>query len=476
MAIMIAADSSYFWSPTPSGAAAVHTFPHRLHRSFSNSYTVAAMGAYPLIRTNTPGSRWRYTLPSQAVSGHASPAFNDACGTLTFCAPPYAAAPWRPCPAAARFGFPRRFPGPASSPPSRCPPAPTPGRFSPCWQDTTTLAAPPGWFPSSPATRSHNPACGSRRATFHSPLRPAPAEPAPTMPPVPRSRHPTAGRPLAAEASCFYSLPSLAKPWSQRIAQHLFNRPVRPVRLVVLAASRGAPQQHPVRRPVAGPAKPFRIHEGLQKIDGVPIGALPVLRQPLGDAAENVRGQVRHRHPGQNREATVVGQKADVAPPGFRIPADVAVAAAQVPRRRTPSQTGNRPPLGPQKIFEMLAHRLLVAQVVVVLHQAVEQRLIGGAPHRLDLPRAQSRKRHGQRRGVEQDRLGPGTRRPAWPADLTAGCPLGPAAIRSGRPAPASAADRGIPRRAGRRWPASSPGLRITGGIASSGCWWDAPV
>jgi len=41
-----------------NGAAAVNTSPHRLHRNFSNSYTVAAMGACPLIRTNTPGSRW----------------------------------------------------------------------------------------------------------------------------------------------------------------------------------------------------------------------------------------------------------------------------------------------------------------------------------------------------------------------------------------------------------------------------------
>jgi hypothetical protein len=57
MAIMLAAVSSYFFSPTPSGAVAVKTSPHRLHRSFSNSYTVAAMGACPLIRTTTPGSR-----------------------------------------------------------------------------------------------------------------------------------------------------------------------------------------------------------------------------------------------------------------------------------------------------------------------------------------------------------------------------------------------------------------------------------
>jgi hypothetical protein len=37
MAIMLAADSSYFFSPASGGAAAVYTFPHRLHRSFSNS-------------------------------------------------------------------------------------------------------------------------------------------------------------------------------------------------------------------------------------------------------------------------------------------------------------------------------------------------------------------------------------------------------------------------------------------------------
>ena len=180
---MLAADSSYFLSPT-----------------------VAAMGACPLIRTNTPGSRWRYTLPSQAVSGHASPAFNDACGTLTFCAPPYAAAPWRPCPAAARFGFCETRSGPGFFSPVAMP-----ARAS-TWAVFSVLAGHNNSrsvarvVPASPATRSHNPACGSRRATFHSHLPPAPAEPAPTMPPVLRSRHPTVGRPLAAEASCFYSL------------------------------------------------------------------------------------------------------------------------------------------------------------------------------------------------------------------------------------------------------------------------------
>ena len=42
---MLAAVASYFSSPTPSGGLAVNTSPHRLQRSFSNSYTVAAIGA-----------------------------------------------------------------------------------------------------------------------------------------------------------------------------------------------------------------------------------------------------------------------------------------------------------------------------------------------------------------------------------------------------------------------------------------------
>src|ERR1017187_398878 len=102
-AIMLAAVSSYFFSPTPSGAAAVNTSPHRLHRNFSNSYTVAAMGACPLIRTSTPGSRCGYTLPRHRASGHGLPAFNDACGTATLRAPRYATAPLRPCPAVTRW-------------------------------------------------------------------------------------------------------------------------------------------------------------------------------------------------------------------------------------------------------------------------------------------------------------------------------------------------------------------------------------
>ena len=217
-----------------------------------------------------------------------------------------------------------------------------------------------------------------------------------------------------------HPLQQLAKPWRQRVAQDLFNRAVRPAGLIVLTPARGSPQQHPVGGPVTRAAKTFRIDEGLQKIDRVPIGTFPVWRQPASHAAEDVRGQVRRRHPGQNQKARVIGEETDVAPPRFAAPADVAVAAPQMTRRRTPRQARQWTPLRPHQIFQVLADRLLVPQVMVGFHQAVEQRLIRGAPHELDFNRAQRLKRHGQRRGVDQDRLWPGTPRPALPSDLTA--------------------------------------------------------
>ena len=60
---MLAAVSSYFSLPTPAGASALNTSPQRLQRSCSHSYTFAASGAIPVIRTSTDGDDIAYTLP-----------------------------------------------------------------------------------------------------------------------------------------------------------------------------------------------------------------------------------------------------------------------------------------------------------------------------------------------------------------------------------------------------------------------------
>src|SRR5256885_12858892 len=92
-------------------------------------------------------------------------------------------------------------------------------------------------------------------------------------------------------------------------------------------------------------------------------------------SSQNVRGQMRNLHPRQNQKTRVVCDTANVAPPRFRIPTDVAVAAAEMAWRRTPRQTRDRPTLSPHDILQMLAHRLLIAQIVMVLDEAVDHRL-----------------------------------------------------------------------------------------------------
>src|ERR1017187_4977708 len=135
------------------------------------------------------------------------------------------------------------------------------------------------------------------------------------------------------------------KPAMEWKPQHLFDRPVRPMRLVVFTAPRGSSQHYPVRRPITGPAESFRVDEGFQKIDRVPVDAFPILRDLPGHAAQDVRSQVRDSDPWQNQKARVVGEEADVAPPSLAVPADEAVPARQVPRRRTPARqaTGRGP-------------------------------------------------------------------------------------------------------------------------------------
>ena len=84
---------------------------------------------------------------------------------------------------------------------------------------------------------------------------------------------------------------------------------------------------------------------------------------------------MRDLNPRQNQKPCVVCDEANVAPPRFRTPADIAIAAAEMARRRTPRQARDRPTLRPHDILQMLAYRLFISQIVMVFDETVEQRL-----------------------------------------------------------------------------------------------------
>src|SRR5450755_1596045 len=89
--------------------------------------------------------------------------------------------------------------------------------------------------------------------------------------------------------------------------------------------------------------------------------------------------------PRQNQKPRVIGDEADVALPRFRTPADVAVPAAQMARCRTPRQARDGTALPPGQVLQVLSDRLFVFQIMMLLHQTVEQRLVARVPPLLQL-------------------------------------------------------------------------------------------
>ena len=96
--------------------------------------------------------------------------------------------------------------------------------------------------------------------------------------------------------------------------------------------------------------------------------------------------------PGQDQETGVVGRQVEVALAGFNAPTDEAIAMVHPQWPRTPGHTGNGRTLGSDQILQMLAHWMGVGQIVMGLHELVEEFFISGATHLLDFDGLQRRK------------------------------------------------------------------------------------
>lgn len=89
--------------------------------------------------------------------------------------------------------------------------------------------------------------------------------------------------------------------------------------------------------------------------------------------------------PGQYKKPCVVRDEANILPPYFRRPSDKPVPAAEVTGRRGPRHAGDGPLLAIDNVFEVLAHWLSVAQIMVLLDQAVEETLLSGVSHLVEV-------------------------------------------------------------------------------------------
>src|SRR5208282_1802062 len=80
----------------------------------------------------------------------------------------------------------------------------------------------------------------------------------------------------------------LPKARRERIAQYFLDRSVGPLVRTVLTPPRRPPHHHPVGRSIADAAIAFGIDEGLEKIDRMPVEALPVCPDSSRHLTQNV--------------------------------------------------------------------------------------------------------------------------------------------------------------------------------------------
>src|ERR1035441_2952422 len=352
------------------------------------------------------GSFCTYTFPFKH-SGQWSPGFKEPCTILTRRAPPYAWAPFRPCPG---FGGPGAFGGGLLFGGALIPACSSTllvfsvlgfdnsARswlivvfFSPILSIRTLSAwiAPSSlwqssWLNGRWRARSTNAVSSSRFTSICSFAGFIPS--------------------LRSGRCLLYLRQQLTKMRRERIPQHFLDRPVRSLVRAVLAPPRRAPHHHPVRRPIAGAAVAFGIDEGLEKIDGVPVDAFPVRRDSSRHLTENVRRQMRDADPRQNEIARIVGKKTVFGAPRLRTPADKAIAGPQMTWRRRPGQTGNHPARSRDQIFDVFPNRPRVAEWMILGDEVVEERLLRRAPHLLELQGPEHPQGRFQGRGIEQQR------------------------------------------------------------------------
>src|ERR1019366_6929032 len=116
------------------------------------------------------------------------------------------------------------------------------------------------------------------------------------------------------------------------------------------------------------------LDEGFQQINRMTILILPVMAQAPGDPAQDMAGQMRHSHPGQDEETAVVGQSRQMAATRCRGPADEGVAGLALPGGRAKQETGYRTTVAlAHQVFEILTDTVALAQVMITLKQELEQ-------------------------------------------------------------------------------------------------------
>jgi len=171
---------------------------------------------------------------------------------------------------------------------------------------------------------------------------------------------------------------------AQGVEIDVFDAAVKPMLVPFFGHSFGFTHMDPVGGLVAGSPEALPFHEGFEQVDGVVVGFEPIVGDPFGIEGEDPGCQALDRDPGQDEEAGVVGQKVQVFDLGGVIPSDESFPGTYPPGGRPPAQTGDGSFPDKSHVFEMAAHDLAEAQIVIASHEAVVEGLQGSVSNQFE--------------------------------------------------------------------------------------------
>ncbi len=169
----------------------------------------------------------------------------------------------------------------------------------------------------------------------------------------------------------------------------------------------GVPDMEPVRGFVADALEAVLLNKGLHQVHGMAVFLDPVLSETPHDPAQEMAGQMRHPHPGQDEEAGIIGHEGEVGGSCVRLPADQGVARGGFPCGGTEEETGQiLTGAISNQVLEMFTDRSGESEVMMVVQVISQATGFGGmGGWNMNGQGRQGVERRGERRGVGRQKI-----------------------------------------------------------------------
>ena len=155
---------------------------------------------------------------------------------------------------------------------------------------------------------------------------------------------------------------------AERIEINLLYRHSQIIVPVLPGPALGVPDMEPVRGFVADALETGSLHKGLHQVDGMAVFLDPVLLKTSHNPAQEMAGQMRHPHPGQDEEASIVGHQGEVGGSGGWLPADKGVTRGGFPGGGPEEEAGQiLTGVILHQVLEVFPDRSSESEVVVVI-------------------------------------------------------------------------------------------------------------